>query len=490
MKGGKKADSTGSEHSSKIKIFLCIHLLLIWSSSNCQEILVAPYLQPGGSSSFSNEEKVLIWQTDSVPGSFKVEYTPGLFEGEKEYPEAKIFIAKLSLNKKTTLLYRARLANLRFDAHFSYRVKLKNEIVAENSFYSRTKNDAARFVVFGDCGQGTAQQAQVAFQAHKQQPQFVLVTGDNVYSNGLESEYRKNFFPYYLAPEASADHGAPLMNTIPFYMIPGNHDVRSANLDKFPDGLAYFYYNDLPLNGPAQEFTLEVAGDRKRIKAFKKNVGARFPRMLNFSFDYGNVHIVCLDANDYVNPVNSALVEWLKQDLGNSKADWNIVTFHQPGFNSSKAHYDYQIMRLLSPVLEGLKVDLVFNGHVHNYQRSLPLKFRPKENEEGTQYIVSPEGRVDGVFVLDNDFDGIQNTKPNGIIYIVTGAGGAALYDKELSNNPNLWTHSPTENWVPFTAKMISDKHSFTLVETEGKKLSLKQLDTNGEVIDAILITK
>lgn len=490
MIGRRNADTSMDYQSLKIKIFLCIHFLLIWSSSISQEILVTPYLQPGGSSSFSNEEKVLIWQTDSVPGSFKVEYTQGLFQEDKKNAEAKISITKLYLNKKTTLLYRARLAKLRFDASFSYRVKLKNETIAENLFNTRTKGNAARFVVFGDCGQGTAQQAQVAFQTYKQQPQFVLVTGDNVYSNGLENEYRKNFFPYYLAPEASADRGAPLMNTIPFYMIPGNHDVRSANLDKFPDGLAYFYYNDLPLNGPEQEFTLEVAGDKERIKEFKKNVGTRFPRMLNFSFDYGNVHIVSLDANDYVHPVNSALVEWLKQDLGNSKADWNIVTFHQPGFNSSKAHYNYQIMRLLSPVLEGLKADLVFNGHVHNYQRSLPLKFKPKENEEGTQYIVSPEGRVDGEFVLDNEFDGIRNTRPNGIIYIVTGAGGAELYDKELGNNPELWTHSPAENWVPFTAKMITDRHSFTLVETEGKKLSLKQLDTNGEVIDAIVITK
>jgi hypothetical protein len=280
------------------------------------------------------------------------------------------------------------------------------------------------------------------------------------------------------------------MNTIPFYMLLGNHDVRSADLDKFPDGLAYFYYNDVPLNGPQQELTVVPTGDKEIVKAFKKNAGARFPRMVNYSFDDGNVHIVCLDANDYVNPVNAELIAWLKGDLNGSKADWKIVAFHHPGFNSSKAHYDYQIMRLLSPVLENLNVDLVLNGHVHNYQRSMPLKFSPKQNEEGTQYIVSPEGRVDGVFTLDKEYDGINNTRPDGIIYIVTGAGGAGLYDKALSNNPDLWTHSPNENWVPFTVKMISDRHSFTLIETEEKKLTLRQLDTQGEVIDSITITK
>ncbi len=479
-------------HSNRIRWAIPFFASLLFTvfTSFSQGILVAPYIQPGNASSFSQEEKVLIWQTDSVPANFKVEYTQGSFTGNEKYSTAKISVTELVLNKKTTFLYRARLTKLKFDESYSYRVSREGESVAENIFVTRTKKPITRFAVFGDCGQGTPQQAQIAYEVHKLNPHFVLVTGDNVYSNGLESEYRKNFFPYYSAVEASPDKGAPLMKTIPFYMILGNHDVRSANLDKFPDGLAYFYYSDLPLNGPAQQLTVEATGDKELVKAFKKSTGTRFPRMVNFSFDYGNVHIVCLDGNDYVNPLNPELIEWLKQDLNRSKADWKIVSFHQPGFNSSKAHYDNQVMRLLSPFLEALKVDLVLNGHVHNYQRTMPLTFAPKQNEDGTQYIVSPEGRVDGVFTLDETYDGNTNTNPKGIIYIVSGAGGAALYDKELSNDPDLWTHTPGENWVPFTVKMISDKHSFTFIETDGKKLTLKQLDTQGNEIDAIVITK
>jgi hypothetical protein len=489
-KPGTSIPSGKSFKHDMAKILICSCLLFVSFYSLSQEILVAPYIQPGNASSLSNEEKVVIWQTDSVPGSFHVYYTQGTFAESKKISNAKISVTELYLNRKTTFLYRARLPKLQFDNRYSYRVSLSNKTIAENWFYTRTKKSQTRFVVFGDGGQGTPQQAAIAYQVYQQKPQFVLITGDNVYSNGLENEYRKNFFPYYIASEASIDVGAPLMNTIPFYLLPGNHDVRSADFNKFPDGLAYFYYNDLPLNGPRQELTLTPVGDKDVVKAFKKNAGPRFPRMVNYSFDHGNVHIACLDANDYVNPVNAELIAWLKEDLNGSKADWKIVAFHHPGFNSSKAHYDYQIMRLLSPVLENLNVDLVLNGHVHNYQRSLPLKFSPKQNEEGTQYIVSPEGRVDGVFTLDKEYDGINNTRPNGIIYIVTGAGGAGLYDKALSNNPDLWTHSPNENWVPFTVKMISDRHSFTLIETEAKRLTLKQLDTQGEIIDSITIIK
>ena len=166
------------------------------------------------------------------------------------------------------------------------------------------------------------------------------------------------------------------------------------------------------------------------------------------------------------------------------------MAYHHPGFNSSKAHYDYQQMRLLSPILEQLGVDMVLTGHVHNYQRSMPLKFDPKKDSTGTRYVVSEQGRVDGKFTLDEKYDGKTITKPNGIIYIVTGAGGAPLYDPALSGKPDLWKHDPQENWVPFTAKIVSDIHSFTIIETNGKNLVLKQMDAKGVVFDEIVVTK
>lgn len=475
---------------TSLKYIALLFLLSISKQAISQQLLVPPYLQPGNNSTLVKEEKILIWQTDSVPTTYKVEYTLGKFKEGVKPKLAKVFLTKLFLNNKNTILYRARLPKLKFDELYSYRVSSTHELISENSFNSRSKKPMTRFVVFGDCGQGTSNQAQIAYQVYQQKPQFVLVTGDNVYTSGLEREYRKNFFPYYVTKEANPEKGAPLMNTLPFYMLVGNHDVRGADLDKYPDGLAYFYYNDLPLNAPVPKLTVTATGNPERVKAFTQNAKPRFPGMTNFSYDYGNVHIACLDANLYINPLDPALVEWLRNDLGSSKADWKIVAYHHPGFNSSKAHYNDQQMRLLSRLLEELKVDLVLTGHVHNYQRSKPLKFAPKTNEDGTQYILSPDGRIDGVFTLDEQFDGLTSTKPNGIIYIVTGAGGAALYDKGLTNNPDLWKHDPPENWVPFTVKMISDQHSFTLIETTRAQLNLKQLDVNGAVLDEITITR
>jgi hypothetical protein len=479
-------------YSQPTKSFsLSILLSIVSLALDAQQLLVPPYLQPGNSSPLTKEQPVLIWQTDSIPGEYKVEYVLGSsIEGATKMMSTKVTSVKLNLKNKTTYLYRATLPKLKLDTQYAYRVSLKGNPIASGVYHSRTKKVQTRFAVFGDCGAGTPQQAAIAYQVYQQKPQFVLVTGDNVYRSGLEKEYRENFFPYYTAKEASPEKGAPLMNTLPFYMLLGNHDVYGDDFDKTPDGLAYFYYNDLPLNGPVTDFVTKPTGNEQLIKAFKTNVGSRYPRMSNFSFDYGNVHIACLDANPYTNPLDPTLVQWLADDMRNSKADWKIVSYHHPGFNSSKAHYNYQQMRLLSPVLEQLGIDMVLTGHVHNYQRTVPLKFEPKRDSTGTRYLISEEGRVDGKFTLDEKFDGINNTKPNGIIYIVTGAGGAPLYDTSLSGKPDLWKHDPQANWVPYTTKIVSDIHSFTLIETDGKTLLLKQMNAKGEVFDQIKVTK
>lgn len=460
-------------------------------SASAQQIIVPPYLQPGNVSNLMREKKVLIWHTDSVQAEYKVEFGIGpKVEGMSKPSTAKITSVQLNIYNKPTYLYRAQLNGLKFDESYAYRVSRNGSPIAESSFKTRTKKSRTNFIVFGDCGARSPGQAKIAYQVFQQKPDFVLVTGDNVYSRGLEKEYRSNFFPFYLSPIADSLRGAPLMNSIPFYMLLGNHDVASSDLGKEGDGLAYFYYNDLPLNAPATKLRLEATGSSERVKAFEKNTESRFPGMANFSFDYGNVHIACLDSNPYANPLDRDLMTWLVNDMNNSKADWKIVAYHHPPFNTAVSHYDDQQMRLLAPVLEDLKVDLVLAGHVHNYQRSFPLKFELHLDSTRTRYVISPEGRVNGSFTLDEKFDGVTNTKPQGIVYIVSGSGGAKLYDGHLTNSPELWKHNLPGNWVPFTAKLVSDIHSFTRIETDGKKLVLKQMDVNGNTFDQITITK
>ncbi len=473
-----------------IRLVPLVLLLLIQWSVMAQQIIVRPYMQPGNASGFGKEERVLIWQAVGVPADFKVTYTGGRsFDGQTKIREAKVTSEIFNMGGLISRIYRATLNKLVLDSAFVYDVSLNGKSIASDWFYTRTTKNKTRFALVGDSGEGSKEQAAIAFQIYQAQPDFTMIIGDIVYEMGLAREYLKNFFPYYMATEASPQRGAPLLGKVPFYSVIGNHDVLSDDLDKYPDGLAYFHYMDLPMNAPIGQYYIKSKGSDQAVKNFNSITRPRYPSMTNYSFDYGNVHILVLDSNPYTSPLDSELLPWMINDLKASEADWKIVSFHHPGFNSNAAHNDDQLMRLLSPIMEELKVDLVVSGHVHNYQRTMPLLFDPQKDSTGTKYVISDEGRVSGKFTLDHAFDGVNNTKPKGSIYIITGAGGAPLYDDQLTNFPDQWLNGP-QSTNPFTVKMVSDRHSFTLIETNGKTLVLKQIDKEGAIFDEIKVTK
>lgn len=460
-------------------------LFIGWLPAQAQQLLVTPYIQPGNAPDLKREEKVIIWQTDSVAASFKVEYGLSAAFGQS----ATVNAIPLRLGSLKTILYRATLSDLSFDKSYHYRVSLNGKPIAQSVFTTRSTKPSTRFVVFGDCGIGNAAQAQIAYRAFLEKPEFIFLTGDLVYSRGQVNEYLRKYFPFFNADNASPERGAPLMRSVPFYPAIGNHDVYASDLATYPDGLAYFYYFDLPLNGPIVQHTVEVKGSPEQVTAFKQATGLRFPNMANYSFDYGNVHIVSLDANPHINPHDPQLIRWIETDLKSSRATWKIVAFHHPGFNSSRVHYNQQWMRVLAPVFEKQGVDLVLNGHVHNYQRSFPLKFKPKRNADGFP-LIDTLGRVNGRFNLDNTFNGKTKTRPDGVLYVVSGAGGASLYDTAFSNKPELWKHEPVENWAPFTARLISHVHSFSVIETRPNRLIFRQVDAQGNLLDQFEVTK
>lgn len=104
--------------------------------------------------------------------------------------------------------------------------------------------------------------------------------------------------------------------------------------------------------------------------------------------------------------------------------------------------------------------------------------------------MIDTLGRLDGKFSIDMQFDGKAKTRPDGVLYIVTGAGAAGLYDTAFTNKPKLWKHDPAENWVTFTAKVISNIHSYSVIETRLTRLILPQFDVNRKLLDRIEITK
>jgi hypothetical protein len=69
---------------------------------------------------------------------------------------------------------------------------------------------------------------------------------------------------------------------------------------------------------------------------------------------------------------------WLKNELASvnrTQTPWLIVVFHSPWYNSNGYHYmEGETMRVqFEAWLVKAKVDIVFSGHVHAYERTVRI---------------------------------------------------------------------------------------------------------------------
>jgi uncharacterized repeat protein (TIGR01451 family) len=317
---------------------------------------------------------------------------------------------------------------------------------------------------------------------------MVIIAGDNVYNTGAESSMRDFWFPVWNNDKDSSDTGAPLARSTPIYTVAGNHDIGgNGDYANMLDGNAggpftgnseggdlMGYFNDYyyPLNGPSgvdsqyifngnastptgwtwsyqgKSYTTTAAASAYRAStAVNTGNGTKqqSDHMSNFSFDYGNAHFIFLDSNphlfqaqvDYTAPnaapqapfsdYPSVLRDWVVNDLDSSSKPWKIAVFHHSPFSSGNGTIRNFQMRSLVKTLENHGVNIVFNGHEHNYQRTAPLVALP-------QIAKTPSTATEPFVIMDTAFDGVNDTVPDGIIYVVDGAGGNRDFDGNIAS--------------------------------------------------------
>ena len=197
---------------------LSVALLLGGTIPSGTPFLEKPYLQLGNSPKMSaSESLVLLWHTGNTPADWSVEVRTSKDSKWRamEKPSSQTVaapagppaVAGQNGAKKDApaspaiephLVYRAHMTGLMPGLEFRYRVLKSGKPVFEST--ARARKSAAqphRFVLFGDCGEGTPAENAVAYQAFLAKPDFIFIPGDIVYSSGRISEYRTRFFPSY-----------------------------------------------------------------------------------------------------------------------------------------------------------------------------------------------------------------------------------------------------------------------------------------------------
>jgi hypothetical protein len=245
------------------------------------------------------------------------------------------------------------------------------------------QDDEIQFVVYGDDRGGwdnwvsTKIVAQAIEALH---PPFVISTGDLV-DDGIIPDNWVDFFA-----------ASPFVHNSTLYPVLGNHEHYTS---------WYFTYFSLP-------------GHERW-----------------YSFDNGPVHFIGLDSN-LRNAYRLVQLVWLVHDLQTNSQPFTIVFFHHPLYSSGN-HGNTTLLRLIwKPIFEHFGVDIVFNGHDHNYERGVV----------------------------------------NDITYIVTGGGGAPLYDVGHSS------------WTVYSEKT----YHYCLLNVNPELLAFQAIKPDGTVIDSFTI--
>lgn len=273
-----------------------------------------------------------------------------------------------------------------------------------------------------------------------------LLLGDNAYNDGNDGDYTSNFFNIY--PEIARQ--SVIWSAI------GNHEIDPAT-GNVP---AYFEIFSLPTRGEAG--------------------GIPSGNELYYSFDYGNIHFVCLDSEISSTGSGSPQITWLTADLAANTKDWLIVFWHSPpyskGSHDSDARPNLRKMRNdIVPIIESYGADLVLCGHSHVYERSFLI-----DGHYGQSFTWTPTMAKDSGSGRTNETGAYLKsaTGPDarqGTVYAVVGSSGWAWNSVGL-NHPAMF--------------IGMSKLGSMVIDVNGQRLDAKFIRETGAIDDYFTIIK
>jgi len=304
-----------------------------------------------------------------------------------------------------------------------------------------------RIWVLGDSGTANDNQRAVRDRYYEftgaKHTDLWLMLGDNAYSTGTDSEYQSAVFDIY---------DAMLRKSVVWPTL-GNHDAAStASNGQNP----YFNLFTLPTNA-------EAGGQPSGTEYY-------------YSFDYGNIHFICLDSQRSDRETTGAMYQWLENDLEQTSQRWVIAYWHHPPYSKGSHDSDdsshlVEMRENFLPLLEAHGVDLVMGGHSHSYERS---KFIDGFYATPT---LADSGTVKDAGNGDPDGDGAYSKEVgpnNGAVYVVAGSSG--------KSSRSVGSHPVMISSLAVLGSMILD--------INGNTLDATFLDDEGQVRDSFRIIK
>lgn len=285
--------------------------------------------------------------------------------------------------------------------------------------------EAFSFGVAGDSRDAADVWADVLAKVNSHHVDFLLHSGDFVELGVIQSQWDSWFES--AAPDGTTSQS--ILAVTPLMPTNGNHD-----------GLAVNYFGQFALP--------------QDMSAGEQGQGEEW-----YSFDYGNAHFAALNDTPDAH-ITGAQHDWLRQDLMAAQAagqKWLFVFHHQPAYTCSTAHGpDTTVRTTLQPVFDEFHVDMVFNGHNHDYERSNPIRG-----------MTGSEGNV----VAWSD----HTHAPAGTLYIVAAGAGADLYGV---NCGGVATNAVAMSVVNYATVSISDSHlHYTAFDASGTMIDELQYD-------------
>ena len=282
------------------------------------------------------------------------------------------------------------------------------------------------FIAYGDSRaadfQGVSAIHETIVTAYlEQNPELIIHTGDMVGWGAVYDQWTSFNDSITAVWEAG----------IPFYGTAGNHE-------KYSD---VYYQYDVDLSNYTTFFDFSDAVDEPGETE------------LHFSFDYEGVHFIILNTEDFFDDgefgtdvfnCSEAQMTWLLGDLaGTDPDDFVVVVWHRPAWSVRDNRPDRweqaeTVRAEFHSILVQNDVDVVFNGHDHQYYRTLR----------------------------------------DGVYYVTTGGGGAPLY--EVDTEAPIWQ----------TGDVAASEYHYCDVVVNSTHVSIDVLQTDDTVIDSFSILR